>query len=141
MSTKFLMTRRVQFAETDAVGVLHFANYFRLIEEVEHAFWRSIGLSVITTDGGRRISWPRVAASCEYLAPVRFEQEIELAFRIDKISDQSITYEVEFRCHGKPVAMGKTTAVCCTMAEDKFKAVAIPESIRSKLTHAMTAAG
>ena len=40
MPYEFEMTRRVQFAETDMAGVMHFANYFRLIEEVEHAFYR-----------------------------------------------------------------------------------------------------
>ena len=37
MSSEFRMTRRVAFAETDLAGVLHFANYFRYMEEIEHS--------------------------------------------------------------------------------------------------------
>ena len=47
MNSTFTLTRQVQFAETDMAGVLHFSNYFRLMEEVEHAWWRSLGLSVL----------------------------------------------------------------------------------------------
>ena len=42
MPNQFKTTRIVQFAETDLAGLLHFANYYRIMEEVEHSFWRSV---------------------------------------------------------------------------------------------------
>ena len=47
MAAEFSISRRVQFAETDMAGVVHFSNYFRWMEEVEHAFFRAVGLSVV----------------------------------------------------------------------------------------------
>ncbi len=133
MTIEFLMTRRVQFSETDMAGVLHFAGYYRLMEEVEHAFWRSVGLSVITHDGGREIGWPRVATSCEYFLPVRFEDELELALRVVDIGDRSVTYEVEFRDDGRRVAIGRIKAVCCAITNDSFEPVSIPAPLRRAL--------
>ncbi len=75
MATEFTYRRMVQFAETDMAGVMHFSNYFRLMEECEHAWWRSLGLTVYTTSGPK-ISWPRVAASCEYVSPARLEDVV-----------------------------------------------------------------
>src|SRR3954470_5086228 len=72
MPTTFTITRPVQFAETDMAGSVHFANYFRMMEEVEHAFFRSIGLSVSMQHDGMHIGWPRVSAACEYFGPIRF---------------------------------------------------------------------
>ena len=46
MPTEFSIPRRVQFSETDMAGIAHFSNFFRMMEEVEHAFFRSVGLSV-----------------------------------------------------------------------------------------------
>ena len=43
MAHAFTMQRRVEFAETDMAGILHFSNYFRFMESVEHAFFRSLG--------------------------------------------------------------------------------------------------
>ncbi len=133
MPDEFVMTRRVQFAETDMAGVLHFANFYRLMEEVEHAFWRSVGLSVMTEDQGRELGWPRVATSCEYFAPVRFEDELELVLKVAGVGDRSVTYEVEFRSGGRHIALGRMTAVCCTTSDGEFHPVSIPDSLRRKL--------
>jgi len=135
LGVEFSMQRRVQFAETDLAGVLHFSNYYRYMEEVEHAFWRSAGKCVIIPDGdgGGEISWPRVATACEYFAPARFEDELELKFKIENISDRSMTYEVEFLRDAARIALGRTTAVCCATAPGKFKAISIPASLRAVL--------
>ena len=94
---EFVITRRVQFVETDLAGVLHFSNYYRYMEEVECAFWRAQGLGVIYKDNDVEISWPRVATKCEYRAPARFEQELELALTVAHVGGRSVTYDVEFR--------------------------------------------
>jgi YbgC/YbaW family acyl-CoA thioester hydrolase len=86
----FRYARRVQFAETDQAGIVHFSWYFRYMEEAEHALWRAAGLSIADPD--RAVVFPRVAASCEYLAPLRFEEEFEVEVRIDAIGRRSIRY-------------------------------------------------
>ena len=138
MSEPFTMNRRVQFAETDMAGVLHFSNYFRYMEEVEHAFWRSLGRSVVTPHGLEVMSWPRAAVSCEYHAPAHFEDELILEFRLTHVGGRSLKYEVDFRRAGTLVATGKTTAVCCGMKDGLFSAMDIPDALRTKLTSALS---
>jgi YbgC/YbaW family acyl-CoA thioester hydrolase len=134
MSSEFRIVRRVQFAETDMAGVLHFSNYFRLMEEVEHAFWRSLELSVYLRDRNPPLSWPRVAVRCEYLAPLRFEDEVVLHMTITKIGERSIQYEVRFLHDDECCAVGHVTAVCCeTGSGGEFTATPIPEPIRRLL--------
>jgi len=134
MPHEFSITRRVQFAETDMAGVMHFSNYFRLMEEVEHAWWRSMGLSVYMGDGPHQVSWPRVAVRCEYSAAARFEDELELLLRLGEIGDRSLTLQVEFRRDGKRIAHGEMKTVCCAMENGRFRSVTIPAEIRSKIT-------
>src|SRR5437879_11189807 len=112
MPTEFSITHRVQFFETDMAGVVHFANYFRWMEMVEHAFFRSLGLSVMMTHEAVEIGWPRVACSCEYFGPARFEDELTLTLRITKVGGKSLTYEVEFRKAEVLLARGTLTSVC-----------------------------
>ena len=133
MANEFVITRRVQFAETDMAGVLHFANYYRLMEEVEHAFWRARGLSVMTDDGGQVIGWPRVATSCEYFEPLRFEEEVELALKVARVGEASVSYVVEFRREKRRIALGRTTAVCCHTGAARFASIKIPAAFRAKL--------
>jgi len=142
MAKTFSITRRVLFHETDMAGVMHFSNYFRLMEEVEHAWWRSLGLSVIDSDGGsgnaksEPVNWPRVSASCEFTAPVRFEDELALNLKVAKLGQKSIAFEVEFAHGDKLVGRGTMRAACCTMKNGKFTAVAIPEALRARIAEA-----
>lgn len=137
MPNTFRYKRRVQFAETDMAGVMHFANYFRLIEETEHAFYRSMGLSIMMFDQGAEIGWPRASATCEYFAPVRFEQEIELHLRVADVGQKSLTYDVDFLRDGQRIARGRITKVCCRVADGSFESIPIPDRIRRRLRDAM----
>lgn len=133
MASEFCMTRRVHFAETDMAGVMHFAAYYRLMEEVEHSFWRSVGSSVMTEHDGRPVGWPRVSTSCEYFEPARFEDELQLALIVAHVGDRSVTYEVEFRLEGQRIAAGRMTAVCCTTVDGAFQPITIPGPLRRLL--------
>ena len=133
MAVEFVMRRRIHFSETDRAGVLYFAHYYRFMEEAEHAFWRSLGVAVVMDVAGLETSWPRVATSCEYFSPVRFDDELELALKVVNIGNKSVTYEVEFRCDGRRIALGRMTTVYCAIVSGEFQPSSIPDSLRSKL--------
>jgi YbgC/YbaW family acyl-CoA thioester hydrolase len=130
---EFSITHRVQFYETDMAGVVHFANYFRWMELVEHDFLRSLGLSVMMTHEAVDIGWPRVACSCEFFKPARFEDEITLKLRITKVGGKSLSYDVDFYKGDELLAQGKLTSVCVAHGDGSFKAISIPEALRKKL--------
>lgn len=124
--------RRVQFAETDLAGVVHFSWYFRYMEEAEHALWREAGLSIAPPDSD--VGFPRVSASVDFLAPLHFEDEFEVHIRIEAISTRSIRYASTITCRGVTVATGTVTAVCVRKSPPPMRAAEIPEEIRARLT-------
>jgi YbgC/YbaW family acyl-CoA thioester hydrolase len=130
---EFSIQHSVQFSETDAAGVVHFSNYFRWMEMVEHAFFRSLGLSVMMTHEAVDIGWPRIACSCEYHGPARFEDEITLTLRVTKVGGKSLSYEVDFLKGDTLLAKGKLTSVCVALQDSTFKAITIPQTMREKL--------
>ncbi|HXE55309.1 MAG TPA: thioesterase family protein [Tepidisphaeraceae bacterium] len=134
MLPEFSLTRRVQFSETDMAGIMHFSNFFKMMEEVEHAFFRSVGLSVSMQHDDIHIGWPRVSAACEFFGPVKFEDEVELKMRVTRVGEKSFSYEVDFLVGGMRMALGKTTSVCCALDQAGMKSIAIPEALRTKLT-------
>jgi YbgC/YbaW family acyl-CoA thioester hydrolase len=138
MSREFKMTRRIEFAETDMAGIVHFANYFRMMENVEHAFFRSLGFSIHEEFDGRMIGWPRVSASCDFAGPLRFEDEVEIHLIVAEVRTRSIRYQFVFRRlpDGLEVARGTVATVCSTVDRltGKLAAVPIPERIRERLT-------
>ena len=56
MPYEFHSRQRVEFADTDMAGIVHFANFFRYMERAEHEFLRSLGLSVHAVDGDGLVS-------------------------------------------------------------------------------------
>lgn len=116
-------------------GIAHFSRFFVFMEATEHAFLRSVGLSVHLKHEGQVISWPRLAASCDYVRPVRFEDELEIRLQIERLGTKSVTYAAAFSHGGEPVAAGKLTAACCICNPgEKMRAIPIPAAIRQKLT-------
>jgi 4-hydroxybenzoyl-CoA thioesterase/acyl-CoA thioester hydrolase len=133
MPSEFSIQHRVQFSETDLAGIMHFSNYFRLMEEVEHAYFRSIGTSVVMQHDGMHIGWPRVAAGCEYFGPAKFEEVIDLKLRVARIGEKSFSFEVDFTIGDRRIALGKITSVCCTIEPGGMKSIAIPAPLREKI--------
>jgi YbgC/YbaW family acyl-CoA thioester hydrolase len=123
--------RRVQFAETDLAGMVHFSWYARYVEEAEHALWRAAGLSI--ADPASPVGFPRVAFSIEYHAPLRFEDEFEVDIAIEAISKRTIRYRSVVRRGETAVATSTHTAVCVSRGRD-LKAVDIPAGILERLS-------
>jgi YbgC/YbaW family acyl-CoA thioester hydrolase len=143
MPTPFRTTRRVDFADTDMAGMVHFANFFRYMEAAEVAFLRAQGLSVVALPWeGQTLTFPRVSACCDYFKPARFEDVLDIAVRIDKIGSKSITYGFEFFKGGDLIARGQITAVCCRVGADRhLESVEIPAAIRARLEQVYCSSG
>lgn len=88
----FTHHRLVEFADTDLAGIVHFANFLRYVESAEHAFFRSLGFRVHTTDGHEHQGWPRLEVNCKYLKPARFEETLAISLRIAELRTSSLTY-------------------------------------------------
>ena len=65
MAEPFRVTRLVEFGDTDMAGIAHFSVFFRYMEAAEHAYLRSLGLSVAMEWEGERVGFPRVSAACD----------------------------------------------------------------------------
>ena len=138
MAYEYRIVRQVEFSETDMAGIMHFSNYFRYMEAVEHAFFRSLGFSICTTDP-EPVGWPRVHAECDFRYPLRFEDTVEVRLLVKEKRERSIVYLFIFRkLNEQPereVARG-VMAVACTKRDastGRLVAVPIPAAIAAKI--------
>ena len=132
--TAFRTTRRVEFCHTDAAGIAHFTAFFEFMEQAEHELLRSRDLSVFMNDDEGIISWPRVAAKCEFQAAARFEDLLEIEVQIARLGEKSVTYAFRFRREEIHIASGELTSVCCRMTDQAPpQPIVIPEWFRQKL--------
>ena len=141
MPYEFQVTRRVEFSDTDVAGIMHFSNFFRFMETAEHAFFRSLGHSVMLSRSGYELHLPRVHAECDYLAPLHFEDEVLVHLLVEEKKTRSITYQFRFyRLKGstrQEVARGRLVVVCTARQDDgSFKAVPLPNGISDQIEKA-----
>lgn len=131
------MTRRVAFSETDAAGIVHFAHFFRYMEDAEHAMLRDLGLSVHRDIGDDVAGFPRVSASCDYKKPLRFEDVFTIDVHVEAKTDKAVTYGFAFRIadESDPIATGKLKVVYAIKpgGKGKFKAATLPAEINQAL--------
>jgi acyl-CoA thioester hydrolase len=129
--SEYRLTRRVQFYETDAAGIVHFSWFFRYMEEAEHALWREAGLSIHPPES--EIGWPRVAASFEFRYPLRFEDEFEVRLRIAEITRRTIRYACLIAKGDTTIATGDLTIACVRKRpHEPMKSIEIPADIAAR---------
>lgn len=128
----FTYRRRVQFADTDLAGLVHFSMVFRYMEEAEHALWRAAGLSIARA--GEVTGWPRLAASFEFKAPLRFEEEFAVYVTVAHVTRKTMEYE--FRIERGEVGVGEgriKTAFVSKRPDEPMKILELPADIIERL--------
>ena len=99
---------KVQYYETDKMGIVHHSNYIRWFEEARVDFLDQVGLGYEKMEQDGVIS-PVVSVECHYQGMTRFGESVLLYMRVEKFNGIRLVaaYEVreketgELRCTGK----------------------------------------
>lgn len=128
----FTLRSRIRFVDTDFSTCIHYSALFRHFEIAETEFLRSLGVGYAYWFE-RGFSLPRVHVEADYLVPLRFEDEIDVEVRIERIGDSSITFgfRVIEIAGGKEAARGRIVGVCIDV--NSGKSTPIPPAIREAL--------
>lgn len=140
MAYEFVARRQLAFHETDMAGIAHFSNFFRWMEETEHAFLKSLGAEPVRQDGLTFWGWPRGRASCDFHAPLRFGDAFEVHLLVREIKLKSVLYQFRFRKllpggGTEPVARGEMASVYASfdVQTQAMRALGLEEALLSRL--------
>ncbi len=130
--------RRIEFADTDMAGIVHFARFFVFMETAEHELLEALGTPVHFSHEGRKFGWPRVAASCEYRSPARLGDVLDIHVTVRRKGTKAMTYGFRFSCDGRLVAEGQVSTICCMLDgdDDKLQSVPIPAFLADRIEQA-----
>ncbi|MGJ3242106.1 MAG: acyl-CoA thioesterase [Opitutales bacterium] len=143
MAYGHVIRRRVEFAETDMAGIVHFSTYFRYMEAAEAAFFRELGLPLIEADSGGARGWPRVRAQCDFSGPLHFDDIVEVQLLVEAIKIKAIAFRFRLFRIGDdgwrhPIARGGFTTVYATRtaADPAMQAETIPQALLDRIEEA-----
>ena len=100
--------RRVVFGDVDMAGWMHFPRVFDFVEDAEHEWMRSLGVTIISREEG---GWPRARVECDYRAPMKFGDAIEVRLGVERVGSSSLTLVFEIFRGGECTASGRIVAV------------------------------
>lgn len=139
----YALTRTLAFHETDMAGIAHFSNFFRWMEMTEHAFLRSLGVAPVRQSGDQFWGWPRVRASCEYHAPLRFGDTFDCHLFVKEIKEKAIVYFFRFRKElgdegFEAIAKGEMTSVYAgfDVPSQTMRALDLQAELRARICQA-----
>jgi acyl-CoA thioester hydrolase len=103
---------RVRYAETDKMGVVYYANYFVWMEIGRTDYCKSAGFSYRDMEK-EDANMAVVDASCRYIAPARYDDEILVRTTIERLNRRLITfaYSISNAETGEALAEGKTVHI------------------------------
>ena len=107
----------VRYGETDAMGVVYYANYFNYFEVGRTHFFRHWGMDYAQMEKEGLFA-PCIDAHCQYLAPARYGDELVLQTRLCTVKGVRLVFEYDLFLNGrdKPIARGSTTHACVNAA-------------------------
>ena len=105
----FIFERKINYYETDKMGVVHHSNYIRYMEEARCAWLESIGMpfSVLEENG---VTIPVIGVYCEYKNHVTFDDIITIKPSVMKYTGvrMTIQYDVKDKKKKKTVIIAET---------------------------------
>ena len=100
---------KVQYYETDKMGVTHHSNYIRWMEEARIDYMNQLGYGYDEVEEGGIMS-PVIAVECEYKSATTFPEEVEIKVWVEELKGVrfQLTYEMLKTSDGEVCCTGRT---------------------------------
>jgi len=130
---------RVPFVDVDSSARIHFTAMFRYMEMAEHELMRHIGMPYAAAFTS--LAMPRVHLSCDFLAAVTFDDQLEVEARVEKVGNTSWTVAFTARRVAGPneqpveseIAVARGRMVIVAVDPTTAKSAPLPEELRRAL--------
>ena len=121
---------RVFYEDTDAAGVVYYANYLRFAERARTELLRAFGVSqrALAVDDGLSFAVRRVEA--DFLAPARLDDALEVVTEVAEVRGASVTMHQAVRRGGEELVRLVVRIGC---VNDRARATRLPAGLAAAL--------
>lgn len=104
-----IQERKVNYYETDAMGIVHHSNYYRYFEEARIQFLEEMQLPYEALEE-MGLMIPVLETHCQYKNPARFADTMQIKTKVAEFKGvrMRISYEVINQKNGEVMAVGET---------------------------------
>jgi acyl-CoA thioester hydrolase len=123
---------RVRYYEADAQGILFNATYLAFFDTCIVEYLRELPFDWVGERARNNTDFHVVRALVEYAAPVRYDEEIEIGTKIEKLGRSSITYKFAVFGKGESDVRSTGEVVWVNADQSTHKSVPLPEVMRER---------
>lgn len=137
----FSIAVRIYYEDTDAGGVVYYANYLKFLERCRTEWLRSIGIGQAELLHDAGIAFVVRSVNIEYLKPARLDDLLTVSLAIERVSRSQIFFVQHIRRAGSQQERGddliqarvQIVSVGIDPTSGQMKVSAIPASLRTQL--------
>ena len=127
----FTLPVRVYFEDTDAGGVVYYANYLKYLERCRTEWLRSDGHQQGELLREASIAFVVRSISADYLKPARLDDLLSVSMEVTRITRVQIFFRQSIRRGDEELLTAQVQVVCVNPAQ--MKIVSIPTLLRTQL--------
>ena len=127
----FSIPVRVYYEDTDAGGVVYYANYLRFFERCRTEWMRVAGHDQRALAEEAGIGFVARKALCEYLKPARLDDQLTIGLEVEKLTRVRVIFRQHARRGDEELVTGTVEIACVDMAT--MKPAPIPDFLYHKL--------
>jgi acyl-CoA thioester hydrolase len=127
MIKKFELLQRVYWEDTDAGGVVYYANYLKFMERCRTEWLRFLGIDQQRLRLDRRLQFAVVSVAVDFLLPAILNDEIIVTAELERLSGATISFKQTIM-RGEAQLIDANTRVAC-LDSGTLKPRAIPKDL------------
>lgn len=131
--TSFKWPVRVYYEDTDAGGVVYYANYLKFFERARTELLRSLGVEQDLLIREQQLVFVVRAVQVDYLLPARFNESLEITADISQLKKVSVDFQQQV-IRGDTTLCKANIRIACLHCET-MKPKQIPTFLLQKLNH------
>jgi len=121
---------RVIFGDTDQMGIVYYANYYRFFEAARAAYLRALGKSYRDLQA-LDVALPVIESHCNYQRPAYYEDVLAIDTELTELRGASLTFHYVVTRGDTRLATGHTSHACVGR---NGRPKALPPAFRELLT-------
>ncbi len=122
-------TYRIYYEDTDAGGVVYYANYLKFFERARTDFLRHLNISQSELAAKENLVFVVRKCQIEYISPAKLDDLVEVSVTVKEIHAASIVMQQEIKRSDKILSSLNVEIVC--VAADNFRPKKIPTNIKN----------
>ena len=127
------LTVRVYYEDTDAGGVVYYANYLKYVERARTEYLRELGFEQINLLENYGMVFIVKSVEANYLSPAFIDDLIEVETVIEKVNHASLIFTQKIVNIDKSTVLFNAIVKVVSVFNNNLKPCALPQEILEKL--------